>query len=68
MVTKELQPDRVEPGRLARILPILKWAPAYERRWLGRHANPHSTLDPTTQVKLKVSPSELQLYPETASE
>lgn len=32
-MTATSQSTRTEPGGIARILPILQWAPAYERHW-----------------------------------
>jgi high affinity sulfate transporter 1 len=33
-MTETSQSTRTEPSGIARILPILQWAPAYERKWL----------------------------------
>jgi SulP family sulfate permease len=33
-VTEKPSRNRREPGRLARLIPLLEWAPAYERQWL----------------------------------
>ena len=34
MATEGSRPNHTEPSRVARLLPILQWAPRYDRRWL----------------------------------
>ena len=34
MVTEKARPDHKEPTWLARLIPLLRWAPQYERSWL----------------------------------
>ena len=34
MTTEQSRPTQRKPNRLARLIPLLQWAPQYERRWL----------------------------------